>query len=77
MATAIGIYVSEFSFTQLTRVTEHTKAMLESWQINTHEHKETTQFFNPNVSFGDQNDVYRNTPSKKDYENYSWLFGKR
>ena len=76
MAIAIGIYVAEFSFTQLTKVTEHTKIMLESWQVNTYEAKQSSQFFNPAISFNQDKDVFRNTPSKQDYKNYSWLFGK-
>jgi hypothetical protein len=75
MSIAMAIYVSEFSFTQLEKVTEHTKVMIESWQVNTYEPKQTSQFFNPSISFTDDKSIYRNNPTKKDYQQHSWLFG--
>jgi phage FluMu gp28-like protein len=77
MSLAIAIYTAEFSFTQLNKVTEHTKVMIESWHVNTYENKNPSHFFNPQVSFNDDISVYRNTPSRRDYENNSWLFGNR
>lgn len=77
MSLAIGIYTAEFSFTQLNKVTEHTKVMIEAWQVHKHENKIPSHFFNPQVSFNDDISVYRNTPSRRDYENNAWLFGGR
>jgi hypothetical protein len=80
MSFAIAIYVAETSFAQLEKVTEQTKAMLDSWSVesNTY-HKEYTSF-NPSlpVSQRDQTGYQRNTVTKSDYEKYLWLFsGKR
>jgi len=77
MSLAIAIYTAEFSFTLLNKVTEHTKVMLEAWHVNSYENKNPSHFFNPQVSFVDDTSVFRNTPSRRDYENNSWLFGNR
>jgi hypothetical protein len=63
--------VSESSFTSISKVTQHTKAMLESWQVssNTRGHSD---YFNPTISDAKQ---VNNQPTKNDYINYNWLFG--
>jgi hypothetical protein len=76
MSLAMAIYVSDSSFSQLTKVTQQAKTMLESWTVHSHEPPKE-QHFNPsmpNTNFKD-NPVYRNQPSQKDYEQYLWLFG--
>jgi len=76
MSLAMSIYVSDSSFSQLTKVTQQAKTMLESWTVHSHEPPKE-QHFNPsmpNMNFKD-NPVYRNQPSQKDYEQYLWLFG--
>jgi hypothetical protein len=76
MSLAMSIYVSDSSFSQLTKVTQQAKTMLESWTVHSHEPPKE-QHFNPsmpNTNFKD-NPVYRNQPSQKDYEQYLWLFG--
>jgi len=71
MSTAMAIYVGENSFTSMTKVTEHTKAMIDSWQINTNTQK-PSNYFNPTIG---ENTYKTNQPTKQDYMNHSWLFG--
>jgi hypothetical protein len=76
MSLAMAVYVSDSSFSQLTKVTEQAKTMLESWTVQNYEQPKE-QYFNPampNMNFKD-NPAYRNQPSKKDYEQYLWVFG--
>lgn len=78
MAISMAIYVGENSFTQLTKVTEQTKALLNSWDVVSNENAAKEIQFNPNVPqgypmYGAQ---VRNEPSVNDYKQYSWLFGK-
>jgi hypothetical protein len=74
MSIAMAIYVGESSFSQLTKVTNHTKAMLNSWSVETNELKKET-FAAPVIIEGGHK---KNQPTLKDYQTYSWLFaGKR
>jgi hypothetical protein len=76
MSLAMAVYVSDSSFSQLTKVTQQAKTMLESWTVQSHEPPKD-QYFNPampNMNFKD-NPAFRNQPSQKDYEQYLWLFG--
>jgi len=79
MAMAMSIYVGESSFSQLEKVTEQTKAMLDSWSVSTNEYKEKSQDFNPSIpvmpNSNNHRGMYQN-PSRNDYEKYLWLFGK-
>jgi len=79
MGIAMATYVGENSFNQLQKVTEQTKAMLNSWQVNNNEESSKSITFNPVVPSGPMmgNQRFNNEPSKKDYENYGWLFGGR
>jgi len=77
MSLAMAIYVSEISFTQLKKVDDLTKVMLESWTVNTHDNSAITSF-NPSMPvFADEDNknVFRNQPTRQDYMNYGWLFG--
>jgi len=76
MALAMAVYVAETSFTQLNKVNEMAKSMLESWTVETYE-KPTQQFFNPQIpnQMFDNNPAYRNQPTKRDYQEYLWVFG--
>jgi hypothetical protein len=78
MAMAMAIYVGENSFTQLEKVTEQTKAMLKSWTVNESNQKNLSKDFNPGIPVT-SNSNYRRIDgfTKKDYDNYSWLFGMR
>lgn len=79
MSIAMATYVAESSFASLTKVTEHTKAMIESWSVNTNEQSREALSFNPVIpnnndrirQFGGQNFT------KEDYHKYGWLFGVR
>ena len=81
MAMAMAIYVGENSFTSLEKVTEQTKAMVDSWMVQESPVKNPVNDYNPSLS-AIPNDPYGNprrggNPSKSDYENYLWLFGGR
>jgi len=78
MGISMAIFVAEKSFQSLEKVTNHTKAMLNSWSTVMNENKNTSEFFNPMIpQMGRPNEMYNNGPSKKDYETYGWLFGAR
>jgi hypothetical protein len=78
MGISMAIYVAEKSFQSLEKVTNHTKAMLNSWASVMNENKNTSEFFNPMVpQMGKDSRQYNSGPSKKDYETYGWLFGAR
>lgn len=71
MSIAMAIYVGESSFTQLSKNMNQAKVMMESWTINTNEMKQTS-YFNPITDMDENN--HRRQATKKDYENYLWLF---
>ena len=71
MSVAMAIYVGESSFTQLSKNMNQAKVMMESWSVNTTEMKQTS-YFNPIVGMDEDN--HRRQATKKDYENYLWLF---
>jgi hypothetical protein len=78
MAMAMAIYVGENSFTQLEKVTEQTKAMMESWMVNETPVRNTNKDFNPGIPVMPNNQNYNRRIdgyTKKDYEDYGWLFG--
>jgi len=76
MAMAMAVYVGESSFSQLTKVNEQAKTMLESWQVESYQ-APNNQFFNPQIpnQMFDNSPVYRNQPTKRDYQEYLWVFG--
>jgi hypothetical protein len=76
MSLAMAVYVSDSSFSQLTKVSEQAKTMLESWTVQSYEKPQET-YFNPSISNNNfkRNVAYQNEPSKSDYEKYLWLFG--
>ena len=79
MAIAMAIYVGENSFTQLEKVTEQTKAMMESWLVNETPVKNTSNDFHPSLSAlpgGINHNRHRGQATKQDYQDNSWLFGK-
>jgi hypothetical protein len=79
MSIAMATYVAESSFANLTKVTEHTKAMIDSWSVNSNDNVREAITFNPVIpnsqerirQFGSQN------ISKDDYMKYGWLFGMK
>jgi hypothetical protein len=82
MAIAMAIYVGENSFSNLEKVTEQTKAMVDSWTVNENPVKNPIGNFNPSVPtmtvdpYGNQHRMGGN-PSRSDYQDYLWLFGGR
>jgi hypothetical protein len=72
MSVAMALYVGETSFTSLNKVTNQTKAMINSWTVNTNEFNRR-QFLDPVIP--QQQENIKREATKSDYENYLWLFG--
>lgn len=78
MSIAMATYVAESSFSSLEKVTEQTKAMLDSWAVSNNEEMTKQIDFNPVIPYGHERINQRNqNVSKEDYMKYSWLFGGR
>ena len=77
MGISMAIYVAEKSFQSLTKVTNHTKAMLNSWSTAVNENKNASEFFNPMIPQMGRQNPNSQGPSKKDYQTYGWLFGAK
>jgi hypothetical protein len=77
MGVSMALYVAEKSFQSLEKVTNHTKAMINSWATTVNENKNSSEFFNPMVpQMGRGNGMGNNgEASKADYQKYGWLFG--
>jgi hypothetical protein len=77
MAIAMATYVGESSFANLTKVTEHTKAMIDSWSVNSNEEVNKQLDFNPVIPhYQDRmRQMNQNQHSREDYMKYGWLFG--
>ena len=76
----MALYVAEAAFPSLQKVTNHTKAMIDSWSTFVNENKEPSQFFNPQVPAFNQPGRGRNQMhdvTREDYMKYGWLFGAR
>jgi hypothetical protein len=78
MAIAMATYVGESSFSQLEKVTQQTKAMINSWTVNSNENMSEAIGFNPVLPAGRPMPTsMQNEASKNDYMKYGWLFGKQ
>lgn len=78
MGLSMALYVAEKSFQSLTKVVNHTKAMLNSWASVVNENKNSSDFFNPMVpQMGRDPNLNNNGASKVDYQKYGWLFGAK
>ena len=79
MSISMATYVAESSFSNLTKVTEQTKAMLDSWTISENTQSSKTLFFDPVLPNLNQklNQFNGQNITKDDYMKYNWLFGKR
>ena len=76
MGISMALYVAEKSFQSLEKVTNHTKAMLNSWATHMTENKNSSEFFNPMIpQMGRQQPGWNQGPTKQDYQKYGWLFG--
>jgi len=76
MAISMATYVAEKSFQNLEKVTNHTKAMLNSWSSHSNPYQEQSMFFNPMISNSNDREQI-NKVSVNDYQKYNWLFGTR
>lgn len=80
MAISMALYVGNNAYNQLEKVSEQTKALLNSWEVHNSDTSRNIREFNPGLpamspsSYGDK---FNNNPTKGDYEKYSWLFGGR
>ena len=72
MSVAMALYVGESSFSSLNKVTNQTKAMIDSWTVNTNDFNRR-QFLDPVIP--QQQENIKREATKSDYENYLWLFG--
>ena len=80
MAISMALYAAEAAFPSLTKVINHTKAMIDSWSTVVNENRDGSKYFNPSVpqTPGQNNLSSKNyEPSKNDYDKYKWLFGIR
>ena len=79
MSISMACYVAESSFSNLTKVTEHTKAMLDSWSVSNNDFQTNLLSFNPVIPNLQEkiNQTNSQNVSKDDYMKYGWLFGKR
>lgn len=80
MSIAMATYVAESSFGELTKVTEHTKAMIDSWSVNTNEEVSKKISFDPvmpNLDERINQHHSRQQLTPNDYVKYGWLFGGR
>lgn len=81
MGISMAIYVGESSFSKLEKVTEKTKIMIESWTVANNENVGKQIHFDPVIpNMGVNNDRFNRDnsgPSRRDYMEYGWLFGKR
>lgn len=76
MAISMALYVAEKSFQSLEKVTNHTKAMLNSWQSTENPFKDRSDFFNPMIPQTEaRHRQFQNTATRDDYMKYNWLFG--
>ena len=78
MAMAMAIYVGENSFSSLEKVTEQTKAMVDSWMVQETPVTNPVDNYNPSLSTMHRDPYGRpqhGGASKSDYEKYLWLFG--
>jgi sRNA-binding regulator protein Hfq len=86
MAIAIAMYAGDISFTQLKRNEQQNKAMLDSWVMAERTYEPDTSHYSYGstmdqigaMSMGmDPNNPYSNSVNKNQYQQYSWLFGKK
>jgi hypothetical protein len=73
-----------YSFTQLKRNEQQNKAMLESWVMSERTYEADTTHYSYGGTLdqigsmsidGSSNNMFGSTPSKSQYNQYSWLFG--
>ena len=78
MSISMALYVGQNAYNQLEKVTEQTKALLNSWEVHNDNTQKSLFEFNPNLpvmSPSGYGDRFNSNPTKSDYEKYLWLFG--
>ena len=78
MACAMAIYVGETSFSKLEKVTEQTKAMVDSWTVMESKISDPVKEFHPGMPVmpNSNNRPMGAGMSREDYMKHSWLFGR-
>jgi hypothetical protein len=73
----MATYVAESSFSNLEKVTEQTKAMLDSWSVSNNENVSKQIEFNPVIPNYQEryNQSQGQNVTRDDYVKYGWLFG--
>jgi len=78
MGIAMATYVAEASFSNLTKVTEHTKAMIDSWSVSNNENVSQQIAFNPVIPhYNERISQFNNTIPREEYMKHAWLFNGR
>lgn len=76
MAISMALFVAEKSFQNMEKVTNHTKAMISSWQSTTNDFKGRAEYFNPQIPQVDARErQFNESATRDDYIRYGWLFG--
>lgn len=91
MSMSIALYIGDISFTQLQRVENQNKAMIESWTINERTYEPNKSFYSygttldpvgfmqtdPTTNYYNNGMINSMNIPKEAYKEYSWLFAKR
>lgn len=79
MGIAMATYVAEASFSNLTKVTEHTKAMIDSWSVSNNENASQQIAFNPVIPHYTEriSQFSGGHIPREEYMKHAWLFGGR
>jgi hypothetical protein len=86
MAMAIAMYVGDISFAHLKRNDNANKAMLDSWLLSERTYETKKSFYSHGTAFdaigsmsmdGPRQPQMGNNMSREDYQEYSWLFGRK
>jgi hypothetical protein len=85
MAMAIAMYVADISFTQLKRNDNANKAMLDSWVLAERTYETSKSFYSHGTAFDaigsmsmdGQPHNQNSRITKEQYQEYSWLFGRK
>ena len=69
--------MGENSFAQLNKLTEQSKAVVDSWSVRESDDSHKVAHFNPSIPGYVSDQMNSRQSLKKDYMEYSWLFGGR
>ncbi len=77
MAISMATYVAESSFSNLSKVAEQTKAMIDSWSVINNDEPSKQISFNPVIPNYQERQMGGQNVTREDYIKYGWLFGSR